>query len=306
MKFWKGFKKQRTGGETINPKEPVVPELQNESNTALDPAMRIILEGFELSKQGKYDESELHFYEVTAIDPNYTAVWYATSSLNYPTGLDELLFNALGAENQVEAYDKVLAIHSRNTRALMWKGFCLDKLGKYDKGLECYKKAIEINPRALWLFTNKIRVDLMFNRHEEAIFTLEAILRINPNEHIALGTMAGGLNAFGRDEDALIFYDKTLAVDPHNAILLFGKGTSLDNVRRIPQAYYCFEKALEMRLQVLAMSCVYICDQIHLREEPCLLVPTLPSDDQYLSPINSPQPSWLDKFLLLLYLRVNH
>ena len=93
---------------------------QTESTTGPDPATRTILEGFELSKQGKYDESELRFYGVTAMDPNYTAIWYAISFSNYPNGLDELLFNALGADNQVEAYDKVISIHSNNTRALMW------------------------------------------------------------------------------------------------------------------------------------------------------------------------------------------
>lgn len=246
MKFWKGFKKQRNKEITKNPKEAFIPDFRNESNTGPDPAMGIILEGLELSKQGNYDESELRFYEVTAIAPNYTAVWYATSFSNYPDGLDELLFNALGSNNKVEAYDSVLSIHSRNTRALMWKGFCLDKLGRYDEGLECYKKAIEINPRALWILTNKIRVDLMFNRYEDVIFALEAILRINPNEVVALGTMGGVLNALGRDEEALIFYDRSLAVDPHDAIILCGKGTSLDNVRRITEAYDCFEKALEI------------------------------------------------------------
>jgi len=123
MKFWNGFKKQSNKEDTKNPKEATVPDLQTESNTGPDPSMGIILEGFELSKQGKYDESELRFYEVTAIDPNYTAVWYLTSSLNYPNGLDELLFNALGADNQVEAYDKVLSVHPRNTRAINVEGF---------------------------------------------------------------------------------------------------------------------------------------------------------------------------------------
>ncbi|MFI5405550.1 MAG: hypothetical protein ACHQ1D_03440 [Nitrososphaerales archaeon] len=54
--------------------------------------------------------------------------------------------------------------------------------------------------------------------------------------------MARVLSALGRDEEALIFYDKALAVDPSNAILLCGKGTSLDNVRLISEAYDCFEQ----------------------------------------------------------------
>ena len=176
-----------------NPKEVIVPDLQSESNASHDPAMRIIFEGLELAKQGNYDESELRYYEVTAIDPNYSAVWYATSFSNYPNGLDELLSKAftlgIPVDEKIEAYDAVLSVHPRNTRALMWKGYCLDYLGRHDEGLGYYREALKINPHALWILTNKVRLDLMYNQNDDAIFTLEALLRINPKDHIALGLM---------------------------------------------------------------------------------------------------------------------
>lgn len=83
MKFWKGLKKESTEEDMKNIKSGTVPDPQNESSNPTDPAIRIILEGLELSKQGKYDESELCYYQVTAIDPNYSPVWYATSFSNY-------------------------------------------------------------------------------------------------------------------------------------------------------------------------------------------------------------------------------
>lgn len=128
----------------------------------------------------------------------------------------------------------------------MWKGFCLDKLGRNDEGLDCYKKAIEITPRALWILTNKVRLDLMFNNNEECMFTLRALLRINPKDHIALGIMGGVLTDLRKDEQALIFYNRALAIELDNATLLCGKGTSLDNIRRTSEAYDCFERALEI------------------------------------------------------------
>ena len=77
MKFWKGFKSKKNNHDTNNPKEVIVPDPQSQSNASPDPAMGMIFEGLELAKQGNYDESELRYYEVTAIDPNYSAVWYA-------------------------------------------------------------------------------------------------------------------------------------------------------------------------------------------------------------------------------------
>ena len=43
----------------------------------------------------------------------------------------------------------------------------------------------------------------MFNENNEAIFTLEALLRINQKDHIALGIMGEALSALGRDDELL-------------------------------------------------------------------------------------------------------
>jgi hypothetical protein len=67
MKFWKGFKSQKNNHDTNNPKEVIVPDPQSQSNASPDPAMGIIFEGLELAKQGNYDESELRYYQITAL-----------------------------------------------------------------------------------------------------------------------------------------------------------------------------------------------------------------------------------------------
>ena len=60
----------------------------------------------------------------------------------------------------------------------------------------------------------------MFNENNEAIFTLEALLRINQKDHIALGIMGEALSALGGDDEAIIFFDRSLEIQPINAITL--------------------------------------------------------------------------------------
>lgn len=241
LKFWKSRKIEKDNASNKKPRKNNS-DVQNEA----DYATQLISEGLELSSQGKYDESELRFYSVTSIDPNFTAVWY-DRALSNPQGIDALLFEAIAAEDKVKAYDDVLAIHPRNTRALMWKGLALDRLGRVDEGLTCYKKAIEINPRALWILTNAARVNRMvYNDHEEAIFILKAILRIKPDDPIMLEAMGWSLSALKREEEALTCYDKSLEIVPNNPNVLCDKGSSLYNIERVNEALHCFENALKI------------------------------------------------------------
>ena len=61
----------------------------------------------------------------------------------------------------IECYDKALEIDP--TLAMTWnnKGYVLDKLGKYNEAIECYDKALEIDPNHVLAMKNR---DLLLKR----------------------------------------------------------------------------------------------------------------------------------------------
>ncbi|HAF23021.1 MAG TPA: hypothetical protein DCK93_08950 [Blastocatellia bacterium] len=55
----------------------------------------------------------------------------------------------------------------------------------------------------------------------------------------------GSLESMRRREDAIVCYDKALAIDPHYAPALINKGNALDVLGRHKEAIVCYDKALE-------------------------------------------------------------
>ena len=47
----------------------------------------------------------------------------------------------------MEYYDKTLKINPENPNALNNKGNCLKKMGRQESALECFNKALKINPK---------------------------------------------------------------------------------------------------------------------------------------------------------------
>lgn len=52
--------------------------------------------------------------------------------------------------------------------------------------------------------------------------------------------------ALGQREDALASYDKSLAIDPRDAVTWFNKGNSFDAMGRSAEAIACYDKALSI------------------------------------------------------------
>ena len=211
-----------------------------------DFAKKLISNGMELSEQGKYDESEMCFYCVTALDNNYTAIWYNLAlGGNYP--LESMLILSSGEKNPISTYDKVLDLHPTNTRALIWKGLSLDRKKKFDEGIACYKKAIRINPRSAWILTNATNVNsVVYQNHKEAVFILNALLRISPNQPFLVWVMGQEFSGLRKNKEALECFNSVLQIESNNVSVLIDKGTTLDNLRKPDQALVFFDRAIHL------------------------------------------------------------
>ena len=101
-----------------------------------------------------------------------------------------------------------------NYSATAWfqKGVSLDKLGRNKEALECYNKAIELNP-----------------------------------ENATYWHMKGlSLNRLERYEEAIFCFDKTLALNPNDKAVWYAKGLALKRLKRFENAIKCFDKTIEL------------------------------------------------------------
>ena len=69
---------------------------------------------------------------------------------------------------------------SEEVRVWFEKGLSLGKLGRYDEALECFDRALEIDPRKWDVWINKGDCLLWLNRLDEAIQCYDKALEIKP------------------------------------------------------------------------------------------------------------------------------
>jgi tetratricopeptide (TPR) repeat protein len=56
------------------------------------------------------------------------------------------------------------------------------------------------------------------------------------------------LDSLGRYEDAIIWFDKALEIEPNNELILNDKGFAITNLERYQEAITLYDKALEIEL----------------------------------------------------------
>ena len=83
-------------------------------------------------------------------------------------------------------------------------------------------------------------------RYEEAILYFDKVLEIDPHDANALNDKGSCLDELGRHEDALRCFDQALKIAPRKMNALNNKGNCLNSLGRYEEAIRCLDKALEI------------------------------------------------------------
>lgn len=85
---------------------------------------------------------------------------------------------------------------------------------------------------------------VVLGRHDDAIVCFDKALAIDPRCAPVLENKGSSLNHLGRHEEAILCYDKALAIDPLNTATLLKKGVVLKVLGRHEEEILCYDKAL--------------------------------------------------------------
>jgi len=81
---------------------------------------------------------------------------------------------------------------------------------RYDKALEFYQKAVEVDPNCAAAHHHMGLALRQLGKVEEAVISFRRALKIEPNHPLANNNMGLTLCQLGQDEEALIYYNKAL------------------------------------------------------------------------------------------------
>jgi coenzyme F420-reducing hydrogenase delta subunit-like protein len=150
------------------------------------------------------------------------------------------IYNILTGENYDVIGKKVPLIENDWNN----KGVALNNLGKSQESIECYNKALVINPRYIEVWNNKGNALISLGKLQQAIECFDSALVINPRYFEAWNGKGNALYALRKFQEAIESYDKALVINPRDFEVWNNKGNTLISLGKLQQAIECFDKTL--------------------------------------------------------------
>ncbi|MFO7982742.1 MAG: tetratricopeptide repeat protein [Desulfuromonadales bacterium] len=122
--------------------------------------------------QGNQQQQVQQLKKIVADDPENRNAWVR---------LGHAYFDSNQPTKAIEAYDKALALNSNDADVLTDQGVMFRRMGWYDKAIENFAKANEVNPsHAVSLFNMGIVYRYDLQDFDKAIEVWEKYLEVNP------------------------------------------------------------------------------------------------------------------------------
>jgi len=150
---------------------------------------------------------------------------------------------------------------SQKVRAWYNKGCSLLESGNFKQALDCFDKALEINPHLSEPWNNKGLCLANLGKYNEAIAFYDKALKINPEKANAWNNKGVVLSKLGKYEDSITCFDKALEMDRKYIDAWGNRAKSLGNLASLSEGIYV--KAYEILL-IEGFACGLIAKNIHI------------------------------------------
>lgn len=158
-------------------------------------------------------------------------------------------------KEELEEWDREIALNPKNFTAQFNRGNTLYYLGRKKEALDNYDKALAINPDDDNTYYNRGNILYNLGYLEKALDSYDKALEINPNKEEAYFNKGNVLDDLGRKEEALDSYDKALDINPNKEEAYFNKGIVLKNLGHLRKALDSYNKALSINPNFAAALC---------------------------------------------------
>jgi tetratricopeptide (TPR) repeat protein len=164
--------------------------------------------------------------------PMYEAAQREVANQNY-TGAAELL-------------EALVAKDSDYTNACNYLGWLYNKLGKYDKAVDAFKKAIVLNPRDPFAYNNLGQAYAYEKKYEEAIPQYVKQLEINKNDRYATANLGRAYFELKQYDKAVSVLETAATVAPKEPSVFYNLGRAYVKANQAEKAEDAFKKSVDL------------------------------------------------------------
>ena len=166
-----------------------------------------------------------------------------------------MLYNIIGAANQglgkldkaLGAYNKAISINPDNADVYNNMGLTLQKQGKLDEAIEAYKKATSIKSEYAAAYYNMGNALQEQGKLDEAIEAYKKATSIKPDYANAYNNMGITLRKQGKLDEAIDAFSKALAITPDYADVYNNIGLTLHEQDKLEEAIEAYNKAIAIK-----------------------------------------------------------
>jgi protein O-mannosyl-transferase len=166
--------------------------------------------------------------------------------------LGTALAHAGKSEAAIECYERALAIEPDSAEAHNNFGNALLRQGKIPEAIGHFEQALRIKPDYAEPHGNLGNALMQLGKNTEAISQFEQALQINPDLAEVQNNLANALVQQGQVTEAVEHYQRALRIYPDFAEAHLNLATALEKAGRVPEAIAQYEQALRLKPDLTA------------------------------------------------------
>ena len=148
-------------------------------------------------------------------------------------------------ERVVQLCDAMIARKQDQAEPYYKRANAFNGLGRWERALTDYDRAIDLNPAYSHAFCNRGVVLEQLHRWDEALKSYDRALALDPEDFLSHCNRGSVLRKLKRFEEALISYDQAIAIKSDYVEAYFYRGAVLHELGRFDAAIASHDKAIE-------------------------------------------------------------
>jgi tetratricopeptide (TPR) repeat protein len=149
-------------------------------------------------------------------------------------------------EKAIASYDRAISLRPNDAALFSNRGVVLKDLKRFDEALASFDRALAIDPRMPAAHANRGNACRALERWDEALESYGRALAIRPNDPRTIHNRGVALYRSGRFDDALASLDRAIALRPDFAEAWADRGVVLRATKRFQEALASFDKAIAL------------------------------------------------------------
>jgi len=150
-------------------------------------------------------------------------------------------------DEAIDCYQKAIQLNPTFAGSYYHLGTVFDVMGQYDKAINYYKKAMQYDPNFVGSYNNLGNVYRELDRLDEAIPYFQKAIEVNPNFWGSYYNLGEVYQSISIDNEAIKCYQKVMQLKPNHIATMNNLGNILLERKQINEALSYFQKAIHLQ-----------------------------------------------------------